>query len=51
MADRVGSAMSKSGMVDNVVVAIGIALPALFVQNLFPLPVSAFTQFVWIYTV
>ncbi len=32
--------MFESGMVENVVVAVGIASPALVVQKLFPLPVS-----------
>ena len=40
MSDPVGSAISKTGMVDNVGVAVGIASPGLSVQRLFPLPVS-----------
>ncbi len=40
MSDPAGSAISKSGMVENVGVAVGIASPALSVQTLFPLPVS-----------
>ena len=35
---RVGSAMSKSGMIENVEVAVEIALPAHIVQKVFPLP-------------
>ena len=38
MSGRVGSAMSKSGMVENVGVAVEIALPAHIVQKVFPLP-------------
>ena len=33
-------AISKSGMADNVGVAVGIASPSVFVQKLFLLPVS-----------
>jgi hypothetical protein len=36
---NVGSAMSKSGMVENMEVAVEIASPSLSVQKLFPLPV------------
>ena len=34
-----GSAISKSGMVENVGVAVGIASPSVSVQKLFLLPV------------
>ena len=37
---RVGSVISKTGMVENVGVAVGIASPSVSVQMLFPLPVS-----------
>ncbi len=40
MSDRVGSAISKSIMVENVGVAVGIAPPSVSVQKLFSLPVS-----------
>ncbi len=40
MSGRVGSVISKSGIVDNVEVAVGIASPYVSVQKLFPLPVS-----------
>jgi len=40
MSDNVGSAISESGILENVGVAFGIASPALSVQTLFPLPVS-----------
>ncbi len=40
MWGRVGSAISKSGMVENVRAAVGFALPSVFVQKLFTLPVS-----------
>ncbi len=40
MSGRVGSAISKSGMVENVGVAVGIASPSVSFQKLFPLPVS-----------
>ena len=40
MSGSVGSAISKSGMVENVGVAVGIASPTVSVQELFPLPVS-----------
>ncbi len=40
MSGNVGSVIFWSGMVENVGVAIGIALPSIFVQKLFPLPVS-----------
>ncbi len=36
---NVGGDIVKSGMVDNVGVAVGIASPSLAVQKLFPLPV------------
>ncbi len=39
MSDRVGSAISKLSMIENVGVAVGIALPSVSVQKLFPLPV------------
>jgi len=45
MSGRVGSAIgliSKSGMVENVGIAFGIASPDLAVQKLFPLPVSTY---------
>ncbi len=38
---NVGGDIGKSGMVDNVGVAVGIAAPSLAVQTLFPLPVFA----------
>ncbi len=37
---RVGSVISKTGMIENVGVAVGIASPCVSVQKLFPLPVS-----------
>ncbi len=39
----------KSGMVDNVGIAVGIAAPSLAVQKLFPLPVFAgrHLEFLW----
>ncbi len=39
----------KSGMVDNVGIAVGIAAPSLAVQKLFPLPVFAgrYLEFWW----
>jgi hypothetical protein len=40
MSGSIGSDISKSGVVDNIGVAVGIASPALSVQKLFPLPVS-----------
>ncbi len=40
MSGRVGNAKAKSGMVENVGVAVGIASPSVSVQKLFPLPVS-----------
>jgi len=40
MSGRVGSAMSMSGMLENVRVVVGIASPSVSVQKLFPLPVS-----------
>ena len=39
-SDNVGGDIVKSGMVNNVGVAVGIAAPSLAVQKLFPLPVS-----------
>ncbi len=39
MCCRVGSGISKSGVVENVGVAVEIALPSVCVQKLFPLPV------------
>ncbi len=39
MSGRVGSAISKLGMVANVGVAVEIASPSVSVQKLFPLPV------------
>ena len=39
MSGRVGSVISKSGVVDNVGVDVGIASPSVSVQKLFPLPV------------
>ncbi len=40
MSGGVGSEISKSGMVEHVEVAVGIASPTLSVQTLLPLPVS-----------
>ncbi len=40
MSGRVGSAISKLGMADNVGVAFGIASQSVSVQKFFPLPVS-----------
>ncbi len=40
MSGRVGSATSKSGIVENEGIAVGIASPSVFVKKLFPLPVS-----------
>ena len=40
MSGRVGSVISKSGVVDNGEVAVGIASPSVSVQKLFPLSVS-----------
>ncbi len=40
MSGRVGSVISKSGVVDNVWVAVEIASPSVSVQKLFPRPVS-----------
>ncbi len=40
MSDNVGSVIFWSGVVDNLGVAVGIASPSVFVQKLFPLPVS-----------
>ncbi len=40
VSGRVGSVISKSGMVENVGLAIEIASPSVSVQKLFPLPVS-----------
>ncbi len=39
MSGNVGSEISKSGMVENMRVAVGIASPSLSVQKLFLLPV------------
>ncbi len=39
MSGPVGSAISKSGMVENVGVDVGIASPSASIQKLFPLPV------------
>ncbi len=39
MSGRDPSAISKSGMVNNVGVDVGIASPSVSVQRLFPLPV------------
>ncbi len=40
MSGRVGGVICKSGVVDSVGVAVGIASPSVSVQKLFPLPVS-----------
>ncbi len=40
MSGRVGSVITKTGVVDNVGVAVGIVSPSVFIQKLFPLPVS-----------
>ncbi len=40
MSRRVGSVISKTGMVENVGLAVEIASPSVSVQKLFPLPVS-----------
>ena len=50
MSGRVGSVISKSGMVDNVGVAVGISSPYVSVQQLFPLPVSTsgFVADIWV---
>ena len=40
MSDNVGSVIFLSGMVENVGVAVGIALKSVSVQKLFLLPVS-----------
>ncbi len=40
MSSRVDSVMSKSGIVENVGVAVEIASPSVPVQKLFPFPVS-----------
>ncbi len=40
MSGHVGSAMSKSGIAENVGVVVGISFPTLSIQMLFPLPVS-----------
>ncbi len=40
MSGRVGSGISKSGVVDNVGVAVEIASPSVCVQKLFSIPVS-----------
>ena len=39
MSGRVGSVISKSGVVDNMGVDVEIASPSVSVQKLFPLPV------------
>ncbi len=39
MSNNVGSVIFGSGIVENVVVAVGIASPAVTVQTLFPLTV------------
>ncbi len=39
MSGRVGSVISKSGMVENVGLAVEIASPSVSVQKVFPLPV------------
>ncbi len=46
---NVGGDIVKSGMVDNVGVAVGIAAPSLAVQKLFPLPVfvGRYLEFLW----
>ena len=47
-----GGDIVKSGMVDNVGVAVGIAAPSLAVQKLFPLPVFAGRHLgFWWYTI
>ena len=50
LSGRVRSAISKSGMVENVGVAAGIASPSVSVQQLFPLPfsTSGFVTDVWV---
>ena len=40
MSDNVGSVIIRSGVVENVGVAVGIASKSVSVQKLFPLPVS-----------
>ena len=40
MSGNVRSNIFKSGMVENVGIAVGIPMPSLAVQKLFPLPVS-----------
>ena len=40
MSDNVGSVIFGSGMIENVGVAVGIALKSVSVQKLIPLPVS-----------
>jgi len=40
MSGNVRSDIFRSGMVDNVRIAVGIATPSLAIQKLFPLPVS-----------
>ncbi len=42
MSDNVQSVIFGLGMVENVGVAVGIALPSVPVRKLFPLPVSTF---------
>ncbi len=39
MSGRVGSVITKSGMVENVGLAVEFASPSVSVQKLFPLPV------------
>ena len=39
-SDRVGSVIFKSGVIENVGVAVEIASPSVSIQKLFPLPVS-----------
>jgi hypothetical protein len=47
---NVRSDIVKSGMVDNVGIAVGIAAPSIAVQKLFPLPVfaSRHLEFRWL---
>ena len=47
--DNVRGDIVKSGMVDKVGIAVGIAAPSLAVQQLFPLPVFAHhhLEFLW----
>ncbi len=50
MSGRVGSVTSKSGMVDNVGVAVGISSPYVSVKQIFPLLVSTsdFVANIWV---